>query len=147
MLRPQATVGGFDDAPYWEGCRRGELLVQKCPVTGDFIWPIVPVSPADLKTPLEWVPVSGKGVISHFAVYYRAYDPAFNDHLPYITACIDLPEGVRMTGNVFLDEAELNADGVLGSEGPDNSLIGRAVEVFFEDAGNGLTIPQWKLAS
>src|SRR5512138_1138021 len=145
MQRPQPTIGGIDDAPYWEACRRGVLLVQKCPISGRFIWPIVPVSPDDLKSPLEWVPVSGKGVISHFAVYYRVYDSLFSGHLPYVTACIDLPEGVRMTGNVSVDETELRADGIFGPEGPDNSLVGRAVEVYFEDVGNGVSIPQWKL--
>jgi len=44
---------------------------------------------------LEWMPVSGWGVVNSFTVVYLA-PPGFEDQLPYVVALVDLDEGVRM---------------------------------------------------
>ncbi|MEZ5844839.1 MAG: OB-fold domain-containing protein [Hyphomicrobiaceae bacterium] len=145
MLRPRPFVGGHDDAPFWEGCRLGVLRLQRCRKSGIYLWPILPVCPDDLTTNFDWVEVSGRGRVSSYVVYRRLYDKEFAGALPYISASVELVEGARMTGNIFSADGDMNADIILGPEPKVDALIGRAVEMFFEDIGGGLRIPQWKL--
>ncbi len=89
--------------------------------------------------------MSRTGTVSSWVVYHRVYHPEFKDAVPYICANIELPEGVRMTGNIFGPNLEAKADDVLQGDGSTNALNGRRVELFFEDCGHDLRIPQWKL--
>lgn len=145
MLRPAPQVGEFDDGPYWEYCSKGELRVQRCGDCGRFLWPVVPVCPYDFSDKLEWTRVSEEGTISSFVVYHRVYHPEFKDVVPYICVNVELPEGIRLTGNVFCPDGEFDAKRILGGDTRTNALNGRKVRLFFEDCGHGLSIPQWKL--
>ena len=86
--------------PFWEGCRRGELLVQKCQDCKAFIFYPKMYCPDCLSSNLEWVRAGGKGkVYSHMTVF--AFQPTeFADDVPYVVAIIDLEEGVRMMSNI-----------------------------------------------
>ncbi len=42
----------------------------------------------------------GEGTVFSFAVYRRAYHPAFKPLLPYVVAVIELAEGPRLVSNV-----------------------------------------------
>lgn len=145
MLRPEPQVGEFDDGPYWAFCKQRELRVQRCSDCGRHIWPVLPACPNDLSDNLEWVPVSKVGTIASWVVYHRVYHPEFAAIVPYICANIELPEGVRMTGNVVGPNGEIKADEILRGDRRTNALNGRRVELFFEDCGHDLLIPQWKL--
>lgn len=145
MLRPKPYVGGYDDAEFWEGCRQGVLKLQRCRSSGIFLWPILPVCPDDLSTDFDWVEVCGRGKVSSYVVYRRVYDKEFAAVVPYISASIELEEGARMTGNIYGADGQFNADAILGSAPKVDALIGRSVELFFEDIGEGFRIPQWKL--
>lgn len=145
MLRPAPQVGEFDDGPYWDYCKRGELRVQRCGDCGRHIWPVLPACPDDLSTNLEWVPTATTGTISSWVVYHRVYHPEFAALVPYICANIELPEGVRMTGNLYGPNGEIKANEILAGDQRTDALNGRKVALFFEDCGHDLMIPQWKL--
>ena len=145
MLRPAPQVGEFDDGPYWDYCKRGELRVQRCRDCGRHIWPVLPACPDDLSTDLEWVPTATIGTIASWVVYHRVYHPEFATVVPYICANIELPEGVRMTGNVVGPNGEIKANEILAGDLRTDALNGRKVALFFEDCGHDLMIPQWKL--
>jgi uncharacterized OB-fold protein len=147
MLRPQPQIGEFDDGPYWEYCKKDELRVQRCKRCGRFLWPVVPACPYDFSEELEWTRVSETGTVSSWVVYHRVYHPEFKDVVPYICANIEVPEGVRFTGNVFGPDGEIKADDILKRDRSTNALNGRRVKLFFEDCGHNLKIPQWKLMS
>jgi hypothetical protein len=59
--------------------------------------------------------------------------PAFADKVPYSVAVVELPEGVRMLGNLL---------GVPNEE----ITAGMEVVVDFEDVGEGVVLPQWRPA-
>jgi uncharacterized protein len=147
MLRPAPQVGEFDDGPYWEYCKRDELRVQRCAECGRFVWPVVPACPHDFSDRLEWTPVSRVGTISSWIVYHRVSHPEFKEVVPYICANIEVPEGVRFTGNVYGRNGEIKADEILRGNTRTDALNGRRVELFFEDCGHDLRIPQWKLTA
>lgn len=147
MQRPRPQIGEFDDGPYWEGCRRGELLVQRCTRCGRHVWPVLPACPDELTDTLEWVPASRTGRIASYVVYHRAYHPEFTDAVPYVCANVELPEGVRVTGNVFGPGGTMTAADVLQGDTRPDALNGRTVHLFFEDCGDDLRIPQWRLGA
>lgn len=145
MLRPEPQVGEFDDGPYWDYCKRGELRVQRCTHCSRFLWPVMPACPYDFSDALEWTRVCETGTISSWVVYHRVYHPEFKDVVPYICANIELPEGIRVVGNVYGPNGEMKAGEILAGNSSTDALNGRRVRLFFEDCGHDLMIPQWKL--
>jgi hypothetical protein len=86
-------------APYWAGCRRGELVIQQCAGCGARIHFPEPRCPHCAGHDLGYEPVSGRGVVHTFSVVHRSFVPGFGT--PFAIAWIDLEEGVRAFGNVL----------------------------------------------
>jgi uncharacterized protein len=115
--------------PHWEGCQRGELMVQRCEDCGAYVF--IPDIACDqcLSSKLDWVQSSGKGQLYSYTVIHRPQRPEFD--APYVGAIIELEEGWHMLSNLI---------------GPDiDSLqIGAPVEVVFVPRG-GLALPMFRL--
>jgi uncharacterized OB-fold protein len=80
--------------PYWDGCREGELRLQRCAGCGRHqFYPRIFCSHCGSRE-LTWEAVSGRGVVASFTVIRRAISPAYE--APYAVALIDLAEGPRM---------------------------------------------------
>jgi uncharacterized OB-fold protein len=107
--------------PFWEGCRAGELRLQRCmdPACGRAIhYPRV-CCPHCQSDQLSWISASGLGrVISHTTVR-RTHHDGFNPLAPYVFAAIELVEGPLLYARLV---------GV----GLDERLIGRQVRVRFD---------------
>ena len=90
VLPPETEVS----RPFWEGCKAGELRMQHCSSCDRFqFYPRIVCSDCGGKE-LEWLPVSGLGVIASFTVVRRGISLAYD--APYVVVLIDLAEGVRM---------------------------------------------------
>lgn len=63
--------------PFWDGTKRGELLVQRCPECGHNVWTPQLACNRCLNESLQWTRVSGRGTIYSFTVMHRAATPAF----------------------------------------------------------------------
>ena len=114
--------------PFWDGCRRGELLLQRCTHCRRLRYPAALVCPDCLAREAEWQPLSGRGKVFSFVVFHRAYHPAWEGKVPYNVALIELDEGPIMLSNVVaVDNAALE--------------IGLPVEVEFDAVDDGLAIP------
>jgi uncharacterized OB-fold protein len=124
-----------DTAPFWEGCRRHQLLMQRCAACGAFRFHPRRMCPCCQSVESEWVPVSGRGTIASRVVVHPPVLPAFQERVPFAVALVELAEDptLRMIGNV------LDAP-------PEAVRIGRAVEVAFEDVTSEVTLPQWRLS-
>jgi len=121
-------------APFWEGCRNYELLIQKCQDCQAFNFYPKMYCANCLSSNLEWVKASGKGkVYSHMTVY--AYQPTeFAHDVPYVVAIVVLDEGVRMMTNI------------VGCP-PEKVQCEMRVEVVFERATEEITLPKFKPAT
>ena len=120
-----------DGAPYWEGCRRGELRAQRCAACGHLRWPPSVLCPRCLAEGGEWVPLSGRGVVWSFIVVHRPQHPGFFADAPYNVAIVELEEGIRLHGNVV--------------ECANDALrIGLPVEVVFEKIDDEVTLPKFR---
>jgi len=122
---PRATA---ETAPFWEGCRRGELLFQRCRACGHAqFYPRVLCAVCSAAE-LDWERSSMRGTIHSYTVVQRAPSEAFKPDVPYVLALVDLQEGFRMMLNVIETE-------------PDSLRIGQAVRVVFEARGETM-LPQ-----
>jgi uncharacterized OB-fold protein len=81
----------------------------------------------------EWVRVSGRGHVYSWVVCHPPVLPAFRERTPYAVVLVELAEdpGLRIIGN-------------WRGPGAEAIRIGLPVEVIFEEAGEGITLPQWR---
>ena len=122
-----------ESQPYWEGCTRHELLLQRNRVTGRFRFPPGPMVDVPGVQEWEWVKSSGKGEIYSFTVPHHPSHPYFMDKVPYTVVLVELEEGVRIVGTLQ-DVAE------------DDVAIGMPVEVAFEDVADDVSLPVFRPA-
>jgi uncharacterized OB-fold protein len=78
-------------APFFAGAAQEELLIPRCETCGDYVWYPQDACPRDAG-PLVWSPVSGRGTLFTWAVVQRAFLPAFEDRVPFVTALVALDE-------------------------------------------------------
>ncbi len=118
--------------PYWEGCKAGELKLQRCSDCGEHQFYPRNICAHCTSRNLAWITASGRGEIASFTVFRRAISKAYD--APYIVALIDLDEGVRMMSNV------VDAD-------PEQVGVGDPVTVDFENWSDELRLPVFRLAN
>ena len=106
-----------DTEPFWAGCREGRFLGPMCPYCR--------------ATATTWVPSSGAGRLYSWVVVTHPVDEVLVEQVPYVVGLIDLPEGVRVVGTV------------VGGEPADLSA-GEPMELFFEDAQDGMRLPSFR---
>jgi len=129
MPLPQPDL---DTQPFWDGCTEERFLVPRCRPHQHPRWPPGPMCPTCQSTETEWVPASGAGTVYSWIVAAHPVDPVLVDQVPYVVAMIDLPEGVRVVGNI---------DGCA----PEEVQPGMAVELVFVRRGD-VTIPNFRKA-
>lgn len=120
-----------ESRPYWEGCRRHELLLQRCGACGALQHYPRGVCATCWSPDLEWQQSSGRGTVWTFTVVHRSQAPGFKDALPYVLAYVELEEGVQMLTNL------VECD-------PARVTIGMPVEVTFEAVTPEVSIPRFR---
>ncbi len=116
---------------YWEGCRKHELLLQRCTQCGEFqFYPRI-ICTNCASEDLEWVKGSGRGRVLTFAIVRRAVSEAYAADVPYVVALIQLDEGPTMMSNVVQCD-------------PETVKIGSPVQVIFEDWSEEISVPQFR---
>lgn len=95
--RPRPVINR-DNAGFWEGVARHQLLIQRCSGCGALRFPWLPGCNAC--GCLEWdtVEASGDGTVYSYVVMHHPPFPAFDP--PYAVGLVELSEGVRMVSNV-----------------------------------------------
>jgi uncharacterized protein len=131
-MRPQVTP---DTAFFWAGTRAGELRIQRCASCGALRHPPGPMCPA-CSAPGDggYVVAAGTGEVFSYVVHH--HPPVPGKKLPLVVALVQLPEGVRMVGEM---------PGVA----PDLVRIGlpvRATFVRVDDDLDPLVLPAWRPA-
>jgi hypothetical protein len=130
--RPLPTLEDPVTRPFWEGCRRRELTLQRCRGCGRLRFYPAPFCPHCHAGEAEWVRLSGRGTVASFVIVHAPVLPAFAARVPFAVALVELEEDprIRLLGNV------LEYD-------PGDIAIGMRVEVSWEDVGD-VTLPQWR---
>jgi len=100
-------------AEYFAGAARGELVVPRCDACNRFVWYPEKECPSCGGGPLTWTPVSGRGRVFTWTVVERAFLPAFEEMVPFVTGLIALDEdpSVRIVSYIVdCDPEALAAD-------------------------------------
>ena len=125
-----------DTAPFFEAAARGELVIQRCKESGQYQY-YPRAGSVYTMGEVEWVKVPGKGKVYSFTIVRKnPADPVFAKLCPYAIVMVELPEGVKIFGNLTGCEAE-------------DVKIGMEVEVYFTAADEAGTIhlPFWRPAA
>jgi uncharacterized OB-fold protein len=130
VMRPQITP---DTAFFWVGTRAGELRIQRCANCGTLRHPPGPMCPScGAASDGGYAVAAGTGEVFSYVVHH--HPPVPGKTLPMVVALVQLPEGVRMVGEM---------PGVR----PDQVRIGLPVRVAFARIDDDLTLPTWRLAA
>jgi uncharacterized protein len=126
-MRPLVTP---DTAFFWAGTLAGELRIQRCASCGALRHPPGPMCPA-CGTPGDggYVVAAGTGEVFSYVVHHHPAVPG--KKLPLVVALVQLPEGVRITGEL------------LGAA-PGQVRIGMPVRAEFVRVDDDLTLPAWR---
>ncbi|MFJ9894153.1 bifunctional MaoC family dehydratase N-terminal/OB-fold nucleic acid binding domain-containing protein [Streptomyces sp. NPDC091280] len=95
--RPRPVVNR-DNAGFWEGVARHQLLIQRCTDCGTPRHPWLPGCNACGGLDWDTVEASGEGTVYSYVVMHHPPFPAFDP--PYAVGLIELAEGVRIVSNV-----------------------------------------------
>ena len=119
--------------PFWEGAKRGELLIHQCKDCGNKMFPPRWYCTNCMSENIDWIKVSGKGKVHTFSIAYEYPPTRVAKFLatPYVPVLIDLEEGVRMVSVI------------VGCK-PEDVKIDMDVEVEFEDIGEDVLLPRFK---
>jgi uncharacterized OB-fold protein len=132
-------LGDPTTAPFWEGCARGELLVQACASCGLRRMPPRPMCPRCRSIETRWEPTSGQGRIWSFIVSHPPLLPAFAAVAPYNAIIVELEEDplIRFAGNLVA-----SPDGEINAIDPTTIKIGEPVQVVFHQIED-IHLPRW----
>ncbi|MFN8628586.1 MAG: Zn-ribbon domain-containing OB-fold protein [Candidatus Binatia bacterium] len=129
-LRPRPAINE-DVAFFWDGVRRGELLIQRCAACGQLRHPPRPMCAACQSVHWDTLKSSGRGTIVSFVVVHYPEFPGFA--CPYAVATVELEEGTRLVA------------GMAGVE-PGAVSIGMRVRVEFVAVEEDLILPRFRPA-
>jgi uncharacterized OB-fold protein len=136
---PLPDVDDALTAPFFAAAARGALVITRCETCGAYVWYPQEACPRD-GGPLTWTAVSGRGTLFSWAVVRRAFLPAFEDRVPFVTALVALAE----------DPAVRLCTYVVGAA-PDELVADAAVTVTFRPLefttvpGRSVVVPMFTL--
>jgi uncharacterized OB-fold protein len=115
LLLPQ-SVGipvprpGLHSQAYWDGCRRHQLLYQRCAACSSYGLGVFTVCAHCHATSPVWEHSAGKGSLYSWTVVWRPPDPSFR--VPYAPAVVRLDEGPWIMSAVIGCEPEALHEGL-----------------------------------
>ena len=119
--------------PYWDSCKRGELVIQKCDSCQEYQFYPRGICAHCWSNDIKWIKANGKGTVWSYTITYQNRTLGFAQDVPYVLALVQLDEGVKMFTNI------VECD-------PNIVTIGMPVEVTFIQANNQISVPYFKPA-
>lgn len=128
---PQTDI---DTQPFWDGCKRHELIAQQCKSCSEYRWPPQPFCPHCYSWDYAWNKLRETGRVTTFVVVHYAAVSAFQPDLPYVVAHIMI-DGTN-------DHVEICSN-VIGCPW-EEVKVGMAVRVVFDDVTAEVTLPKFR---
>ena len=115
--------------PFWEACRTGRLMLQRCTECGHIRFPPTRFCAKCRSIKCDWIESKGHGrVFSWIVVRHPVPRDVYAQEVPYVVALIALDEGVRIPSNI------------IGCR-PEDVSAGMAVSVVFRAVTPEVTLP------
>lgn len=86
--------------PYWEGARRGVLVIQRCAACGTPRHYPRSMCASCYSFDTDHVEHPGRGTVHSWTVAHHPFAPEYADDVPYVLATVDLGEGIRALGRL-----------------------------------------------
>lgn len=128
-LLPQPTP---ETRHFWDGCKAGELRLQRCAACAESYFPPRPFCPACGSREVEVYPASGRAMLYSYVINHRPRADMGKD--PHSIAVVQLEEGPRMMTNI-----------VGCPQTPEALTLDMPLEVTFETFGD-IALPFFKPA-
>jgi uncharacterized OB-fold protein len=145
VQRADFPLPDLDDertAEYFAGAARGELVIPRCDACGRFCWYPEARCPGCDGAAFTWTPVGGRGRIFTWAVVRRAFLPAFEEMVPFVTALVALDDDPAVRIVTYVVDCD-----------PDSIAPDQPVEVVFRELrfptvpDRSVTVPMFVPAS
>ncbi|MEQ4718977.1 bifunctional MaoC family dehydratase N-terminal/OB-fold nucleic acid binding domain-containing protein [Nonomuraea sp. B19D2] len=117
-----------DTAFFWEGVKQGELRIQTCADCGELRHPPGPMCPRCRSANRSHTVVSGRGTLYSYVVHH--HPPVPGRETPFVVGVVELPEGVRIVGNVVDCPIE-------------EVVVGMPLRVTYRRMDDQLVLPMW----
>ena len=117
--------------PYWDSCKKHELLLPKSKATNKFFFYPRAFSPGDDMSDVVWEKASGKAKVWTFSIHHMGPTKAYKGDGAYVVALVETEEGIKMMTNI------INCD-------PNDVHVGMDVEVIFDDVTPEVTLPKFQ---
>ena len=118
--------------PFWQGCKAGELRLQRCDACQHAYFPPRPFCPKCAGRAVSWFTTSGRAQLYSYVIHHRPV-PGFTP--PYSIAVVELAEGPRMMTNI-----------VNCPQTPEALQLDMPLEVLFTPLTANITLPQFQPA-
>ncbi len=123
-------------APFFAGCRDGELRIPRCHACGAWNW-YPPLFCKRCGAPgSRWTRVSGRARLFTWTIVHRAFLDDFKERVPYTTALVELEEDPSLRLAAQLIDVDRSA-----------LRLGLPLEVVFEKIDDRLTLPRFRRSS
>ncbi len=123
----------WETRAYWEGCGRGEIVLQRCGACAKVQHRPRAICASCLSGDIEHFVASGRGQVYTFTVTHQNNARGFREACPYVLAYVELDEGPRLLTNV------------VGCD-PESVRIGMPVVADFTPPDEDLAVPRFRPA-
>jgi uncharacterized protein len=122
--------------PYWDGCRVGKLMLQRCTdaACDHFVFYPRVCCPYCGGGELAWRQASGDASLQSWTIVHRPGHAAFLTHAPYVFVAVTLAEGPLMYGRMMVPP------------GAKSLSIGSKLRVVFPAVTTGAVLPVFVLS-
>ena len=117
---------------FWDGCKAGELLLQRCTDCTKSYFPPRPFCPKCASRQVSAFAASGRAILDSYVIHHRKV-PGFEP--PYAIAVVKLAEGPRMMTNI-----------VECAQTPEALQLDMPLEVVFAKQTDAITLPFFRPA-
>jgi uncharacterized OB-fold protein len=118
---------------YWEGCKAGELRLQRCRACAKTFFPPRPFCPVCVSRDIEVFAASGRATLYSYVINHRPRPDMGKE--PHSIAIIELEEGPRMMTNI-----------VNCPQTPEALQLDMPLKVLFEPQNDDITLPMFEPA-
>lgn len=118
---------------FWEGARRGELLLQKCSDCGHVYFPPRPFCPRCASKNVKVFAASGRATLYSYVINHRS--PPGWPKEPFSIAIVSLAEGPKMVTNI-----------VECSQTPEALVLNMPLIVTFKKLSDDISVPVFRPA-
>ena len=118
---------------FWDGCKAGELRLQRCRACAKSYFPPRPFCPSCASRDVEVYAASGKAILYSYVINQRPRPDMGTE--PHSIAVVTLAEGPRMMTNI-----------VGCPQTPEALVLDMPLQVVFEPQSDEITLPFFKPA-